>query len=234
MIVAIEERAKQARDKAFYDASVLMQTYGWDQKTDVRISTIGKLIRLLVALQLSLASLRRLQDASDEEWASLFLPAGENRNRLPYLLVLELVTKTGFIASLFSAMESSLRLLLRAIDPTSYFKYQLRTRRLIQVLLLEKLSRAYESEFESVDFLRTLRNTLHSNGVFHPTDGNPATFAFRGSSYSFQPEQRVNFASWQLTLDLADEMRQISFRLARDPIVASKPGTLADPWSTEI
>ncbi|MEX2029354.1 MAG: hypothetical protein WD906_00055 [Anaerolineales bacterium] len=234
MIASIEQQAKEARDKAFYDASVLMQTYHWDQKTDARITTIGKLIRILVALQLSLSSLRRLQVATDEEWSALFLPSGENTDRRPYLLVFELVTKTGFIAALFTAVESSLRVFLNHIDPASYSKYRLRTRELIHLLLLEKLSRPHKSEFESVDFLRTLRNTLHSNGVFHPPDAKSVTFSFKGTSYDFEPEQRVNFASWQLVLDLADDMRQISFRLARDPVISSLAPTVTDPWSMEL
>jgi hypothetical protein len=209
-----------------------MQAYPWDQKTDLRITTIGRLIRLLVALQLSLRSLRGLQAATDEEWSSLVLPAGENKERQPYLLVPELVTKTGFIASLFAAMESSLRVLLKAIDPVSYAKDQVRTRNLIQLLLEKKLSRPYPSEFLSIDFLRTLRNTLHTNGVYNPPDGRPATFTFRGTTYAFEPEKRVNFASWQLVLDLADEMRQIPFRLARDPKISSQ-AAIRDPWSSE-
>jgi hypothetical protein len=233
MIAEVEKQARDARDKAFYDASVLMQAYPWDQKTDLRITTIGRLIRLLVALQLTLRSLRNLKAATDEEWSTLVLPAGKNRERQPYLLVLELVTKTGFIASLFAAMESSLRIFLKTIDPVSYAKDQVRTRKLIQLLLEQKLSRPFSSEFQSVDFLRTLRNTLHSNGVFNPTDGRPATFTFRGKTYAFEPEKRVNFASWKLVIDLADEMRQISFRLARDPKISS-PAAIRDPWSSEV
>src|SRR3990172_7145872 len=102
MIEAAEGRAKEARDKAFYDASVLLQTYGWDQNSDVRITTIGKIIRLLISLQFSLNCLRRLQDAGDEVWSELLLPGGQNLDRLQYLLVHELVTKTGFVGSLFA------------------------------------------------------------------------------------------------------------------------------------
>jgi hypothetical protein len=69
--------------------------------------------------------------------------------------------------------------------------------------------------------------------VYHPPDGKPATFTFRGIVYAFEPDKRVDFASWKLVLDLADEMRQISFRLARDPMISSQ-AAIADSWSSEV
>jgi hypothetical protein len=229
MIEKIERSVKEVRDKAFYDASILKSTFGWDQNADVRVTAIGKIIRLLVALQLGLNSMRRLELANDDQWTTLLLPAGENKEHAPYLGVLELVTKSGFVSSLFSAMESSLRVLLVHIDPEGYARLRLKTRKLFQLLLLEKLSHPYESEFTIIDLLRNLRNTLHSNGVFHPPDSQPVTFTYRGRTLAFEPEKRVDFADWGLIVSLADDMRQICFRIARDPVI-SGASSIPDPW----
>ena len=223
------QSVREARDKAFYDATILLSTFHWDQRTDARITTLSKIIKLLVALQLTCHSFLRLESAAEEEWSSLVLPAGDNSDRRPYLDTMELVTKTGFVASLFAAMESSFRVYLNDLDPEAYARNQSRTREIMRLLLKERLSHEYAPHFEVVDLLRNLRNTLHNNGMFYPPDGRSLSFTFRGLSHAFVPGQRVNFVTWELVIDLADTMRSISFQLARDEKIGSVPGVLADP-----
>jgi hypothetical protein len=216
-------KIREVRDHIFWDATILKRMYPWDQDLDVRGSTLSKLIRLLIALHLTARSILDLATASDDVWASLLLPAGANTDKKPYLDVMQLVTINGFVATLFTALESSFRVLFKSLDPVEYHKLEARTGELIRVLLCEKLSRPFAPYYEVVDFLRTLRNTLHNNTIFQPRDGKARSFTFQGSTYTFTPGKRVNFASLELLLDITDCMRSLAFDIARDPKVSAVP-----------
>ena len=103
-------------------------------------------------------------------------------------------------SSLFSAVEHGVRAIRRAVKPSApeadgpfYGVY-------VAVLRSECTVARREEHIQLLDFLRTLRNTIHNNGVFQPTNGKDVDFTVAGREYAFRVGKQASFFGWDTLL----------------------------------
>src|SRR5690606_2638627 len=127
----------------------------------------------------------------------------------------------GFIQLLQSTAENAFRQFLRAIDPdnrASNFAG-------ICASLCRPTSPRCESDLgqalELLTLLRLVRNSIHNNGIFQPESGRSEQVTFRGQEYRFRVGSLIDFVSWKLLVDLADDLGLLFGRLVRDPALSS-------------
>ena len=83
-----------------------------------------------------------------------------------------------------------------------------------------------------LDLLRLVRNTIHNNGVYFAPDGQDAVVTYKGITYHFYHGKAVDFASWDLLLEIADAVRQLLLDVIADQAVSGVPGQIADPFAS--
>jgi hypothetical protein len=223
------DHVREVRDKAVYDADILINNYPWDQAKDIRIRSLSKVIHLLVGLHISLRSFSEASQQGEDYWDEISLPRPSRGDPQQYLVCFELFVKIGYVASLYSILESSFRVYLEFLEPLLYHENRLKTRKIIRELLFCRLDREYSYGFEWMTILGHIRNSLHNNGVFRPHDDQPQAFTYRGRSFEFVPDRIVDFANWDLLLNLTDDLRGLLFQVARDKHVSAHPGEIIDP-----
>ena len=123
--------------------------------------------------------------------------------------------KTGVVQNLFSCAESSFRVYVRAIDPsacsngTTEFKN-------IYTWLLNKTN--LQENVALLDLLRNVRNTIHNNGTFLPSNGQSQTVLYKECSYVFNSGEAISFMTIELILLLIVDLIELI-----ENIVISKP-----------
>jgi hypothetical protein len=222
------KRAKKIRNSAYLNANLVAGQFGWDQHRDFRVRSLSKLIYVLTGLHTAFCSIDQLSQESDEYWSDLKFPKREHESSKIYIASFEIFIKIGFVASLFSVAESTFRGYLQYLDINQYEKIQLKTEKVIKTLLTQKLTSNYLDRLQQVDFLRHIRNTLHTNGLFSPPDDKPFSIVYRYKEYEFIPGRRINFVNWNLLLNLADDMRSLLFKITVDEKIVT-PKFIPDP-----
>jgi len=223
------DHVREVRDRAVYDADILINNYPWDQSKDIRIRSLSKVIHLLVGLHISLRSFSEASQLGEDYWGEISLPRPSRGDRPQYLACFELFVKIGYVASLYSILESSFRVYMEFLEPQFYRENRLKTRKIIRELLLHRLDREYPHGFEWMTLLGHIRNSLHNNGVFRPHDDRRQAFTYRGRPLEFVPDGIVDFADWDLLLNLTDDLRGLLFQVARDKHISAHLGVIRDP-----
>ncbi|MCD4802312.1 MAG: hypothetical protein K8R16_05175 [Anaerolineales bacterium] len=220
----------EIRNKTDKDISVLICKFDWDQRKDIRIVSLIKILRFLIALQLSLHSLINMADTEYEHWSDLKLPRPIDEDIEGYLLAYKSFIEISFISSLFSIIESTIRAYYQHIDSNEYEQIKKSTYKVTNKFLLEKLDREFTNGLEWVDFMRNIRNVIHNNGVFSPIDGKSRTMIYKDNEYRFIPGKLLHFVEWPLLLDLVNDFRELMFQISIDENICSLPGTIPEPF----
>lgn len=140
--------------------------------------------------------------------------------------------KLGFIQFVFSAVESSLRALLRALKPTAANNGTAEFKSIYDCLIRTELSLpSGQAGIDVLDFFRALRNTLHNNGVSFHKLGTDITISYRGTSYEFIHGQKIGFAYWDLCLALIDDVLDLVTAVIVHQRVTALPFT-RDPFAS--
>ncbi|MCK4821401.1 hypothetical protein KA005_36890 [bacterium] len=223
-------RVVEIRNKTDKDISVLLSQFDWDQRKDIRIVSLVKILRFLIALQLSLHSLINMADTEYEHWSDLKLPRPIDEGIEGYLLAYKAFIEISFVSSLFSIIESTIRAYYQHIDPNEYGQIKKSTYKVTNKFLLEKLDKEFTIDLEWVDFMRNVRNVIHNNGVFSPIDGKSRTLIYKDNEYRFIPGKLLHFVEWPLLLDLANDFRELMFQISVDEKISSLPGTIPEPF----
>lgn len=69
------------------------------------------------------------------------------------------------------------------------------------------------------DFLRTLRNTVHNNGVYSPTNRKDSQFVTVGKTYDFIVGRRAEYFTWQNFVEWLSPIRAALSDLINSPAV---------------
>lgn len=208
------QRLQAIKENAFNDKQRLSTANpNWNLSKDVRLLSLGKFINICERTQFCLHILGKMLD---DEWYQNNME-NETHQEPDYKLILtvefERSTKYGFGMSLFTLIESSFRIFLRAIDPTackggtaafySIHKSLLGSKQLNFSTGDKKIAE------ELLDFVRLIRNLIHNDGVYFDENGNDRTVSYRGTQYQFNHGQLVDFVYWDLLLTLADDIRKL-------------------------
>jgi len=164
-------------------------------------------------------------------WQTISKEPVPTSDRVVYAKEFQNFAKLGLVQFSFSSIESTFRILLRAIDPgacrggTDSFKS------IYECLLRSNLSSAPVDAVELLDLLRHVRNTIHNNGVYFHRDGKNAQVTYKEMTYHFRHGQRVDFVHWDLLLTLTDDVRQLLVQVVSDEAVAGITGQITDPFA---
>ncbi len=223
-------RIIEIRNHTDKDISVLLSQFGWDQRRDIRIVSLGKILRFLIALQLALHSLIEMADTDYKHWPDLKLPRPHEEDISGYLLAYKSFIEISFVSSLFSNIESTIRGYYQHIDPDEYETIKKNTYSVINRFLLIKLSREFSIGLEWVDFMRNIRNIIHNNGVFNPIDGKSRILTYKENEYKFIPGKTLDFVTWPLLLDLVNDFRELMFQIGIDENIMTIPETIPEQF----
>ncbi|MFZ0510617.1 MAG: hypothetical protein WAM14_03340 [Candidatus Nitrosopolaris sp.] len=162
---------------------------------------------------------RNYELPTDTWWDSLpkkFEGSGISKHPIPKPSSLELLKKEvdhywtySFFILLFSSLESSARIIVRATHPGKFNDGRSNMKDILKCLLATNFSN-YECLLE---LLRLGRNTMHNNGVYFPEkkmeeDDPPVVVQYKGTDYKFIDGQVVQYGDLPklLFFDIAPEM----------------------------
>lgn len=229
-VVRYSTRTHELRQRCNGDVAALVNAYRWEPKHDLRIAAITRLTRLLVGLEVSFAYLANAQQ--DDFLMKVRLPGEENIAIEQFLICNEIFLKLGFVSTLFSVVEGAVKSYLQYVDPQA-FDSNASIMSKCNCFLNEKLQWTnYRFDCKVFDFLRLIRNTLHSNGMHFPLGKNDsnARIEYRGTIYEFRDEQRLDFVTWDLLFDIANDLRTLLFQIAHNSAISKIPSPMPDVY----
>lgn len=128
----------------------------------------------------------------------------------------------GFFLFLLSNIEHGFRAIqpkvVRGIDEHSDQPFAQVYSTLFRAVLTPALAAEHGNTF---DLLRTLRNTVHNNGVFSPNIRKDAEFTVAGTKYSFVVGKRADYFGWEHFIGWLPPIRSALTDVTDAPLVAS-------------
>ena len=176
-----------------------------DKERDLRISCFTKCISVLNSTYLFLGLIQKYV-SNKNWWIETSKVSMTDRDINNHLVEFEMFIKIGFLQSFFSAIESSLRIFLYALDSnvcdgsTSAFKN-------IYSSLFKRLK--IQQHEALLDLLRLIRNVIHHNGVFLPNKKENVLIDYKGKQYLFEVGKLIKFAKWGFLMDLLPEIKNM-------------------------
>lgn len=199
----------------------------WDKKTDARITLFSKSINVLNDVQIGMILIH--YHLSRKDWWKLIATDSIPENDIQiYLAEFIMFVKMGFLQFLFSSIESSFRLILKALDPNACSGGTAEFKNIYSSLL----ARLGLGKWEPLlDLLRNTRNTIHNNGVYFHRAGRNEAVVYNGKTYSFVIGRPVDFVTWDFMLELLSELKKLFIEVVSHPDV-SQITTIEDPFVT--
>ncbi|MBI2323096.1 MAG: hypothetical protein HYU88_13630 [Chloroflexi bacterium] len=210
-------------------AAVLAAHLTWDMH-DARVACFQRLFTCwnptLIGLVLTAEHLE-----VDEWWASrpyrsTIPPCDRARSTRDFLNVL----KIGYLHATTAVVENTLRVLLHALDPSAA-KGGLAEFQSVYSALLKRLSAKPAEAAALLELWRLGRNTVHNNGAYRHERGQDRSVSYKGVTYAFRHNHKVNYYGWELLLSLGDDLRQLLREIVSDSAVAALPAPVRDEWA---
>lgn len=228
------QRLQAIKEQAFKDKQQLTTANpGWNPDMDARLSPLGKFINVVERTQFGLHILGKMLD---DDWYQSNME-NETQQDSDYKMILtvefEKSLKYGFGMFLFTLIESSFRIFLRAVDPVACRGATTTFDSIYKSLLGSKQlnfpAANRQTAEKLLDFVRLVRNLIHNDGVYFDEDGNDKTATYRGVQYQFHHGKPVDFVHWDLLLNLADDIRQLLVKVISHPRIATQ-AEVTDPF----
>ncbi len=208
--------------------SVLQRHPTW-KATDARVTVFAKYANTLSNVYLGL--IFQHEQLSHRQWwmpphftAIAPLSDEDIKNKI---VEFDRFLRVGCIQMQVSAIESSFRLYVRALDPTAckngHSEFEPLYRWLFKRLDLQR----YEPLMQ---LLLSVRNTIHNDGVYFHRLGHNKTLVYKGTTYSFEVGKGIDFATWPFHLYLAEEIIQMIIEVVESIAVASL-AAINDPFT---
>lgn len=229
-IARLSRRVKNLRIACQNDFGRLFRHKNLNRQKDIRITSIQRFTRLITGLNVSFLYISNTNQ--EEVLENIKIPIYEENIPIEqYLIVNEILLKLGFTSSLFFIIEGVLRVYLEYIDPISYSQ-NMGIKKVCEELLKKlawKDSAYYNNAF---NFFRLIRNTLHSNRIHNPankSDKTPPPILYKGNYYIFEENKGIDFVTWDLLLDIAEDMKNLLFLIASDELINKSDNLIYDP-----
>src|SRR5712692_4256524 len=196
----------------------------WVSATDARIGVFSRFVNVLESARFGLifeeGYLKSRSWWRDHVTSSVHM---SDADISIYILEFDRSTRIGFLQGQFSAIETFFRLFIRAVDPaflTKTTEFANIYRSLFKRLGLQR--RGFE---ELLDLLREIRNTVHNNGVYFPSNPNRQNIAipYKGQTYHFDIGKGTTFGLWTFYFSLVPDITQMLVDVVEAPEVATLP-----------
>jgi len=198
----------------------------WDLGRDARLTSFAKLANNVESSELALKFLDEYL-ADSNWWRANYSPMPSGEDMKIYIVEFSQFAKTALLQLGFGAIESSLRVFLRTLDPDacngSTAEFQSVYEHLLRSVLPE-----LKNWIPALNLLRLLRNTIHNHGVHLHPKGKDAVVTYKGREYDFEHGSSVDFATWDLLIDLFTDMTEMLAAIVQSPEIQSRVGVV-DP-----
>lgn len=225
------EQLQSVRDRAADGKDAVVALYsGLNPERDARITAFSKFINVLNSLQLALTFISKHLLHNDWwNWIS-----GENISNVDkqiYTTEFANFAKVGYVQGIFLAVESSLRLFLRALDPAACNGGMAEFKSIYECLFNSKLAVNPAGGIALLDLMRLVRNTIHNNGVYFSPRGVDAQLTWNGRTYEFKQGKPVDFLTWETLFQLSDALHSLLRQIVEDVNLQRVTTEITDPFS---
>jgi len=150
----------------------------------------------------------------------------------------DMFIRSNFITELYSAFESSLRVIIQKIEPDYYEENKRIFSKMAKKILTDlKLS----EENKLLEHFSILRNSMHSNGIFDPPNGKKKVIEYKGKKFVYEVGKPIKYAGWTDLLSISKLIHFlfldiINYTLEQKILFIKEPfsdywDTLDDPFS---
>jgi hypothetical protein len=226
------EQLQAVRDRFVDDRVAVIAIYSSvSAEHDARITAYSKAVNVLNSVQLAFTFISN-HLINGQWWAEVARDPIPDADKQIYANEFATFTKIAFIQGLFLAIERSLRLYLRAIDPTACDGGSAQFKSIYECLFKQlKFDAAPANGIALLDLLRLVRNTVHNNGVYFHRSGNDASVIWDGETFEFKQEKPVNFVTWEFMMKISEALRLLLREVVEDAKLKAISTLIDDPFS---
>ncbi|MGB9616816.1 MAG: hypothetical protein ACPL7J_05795 [Desulfomonilaceae bacterium] len=225
------EQLQPIRDRAVDDKTAVAALYPFvDPEHEARITAFSKLINVLNSLQLSFTFLSK-HLLHKPWWDAIGRTPIPDYDKQVYASEFANFVKVGFVHAMFSSIESSFRLFLRALDPAACNGGMAEFKSIYDCLLRSKLAAEPTDGINLLDLLRLVRNTIHNNGVYFNPRGADVTLSWQGETFEFRQGAPVDFVTWEFLIRVSDSLRILLRQVVEDTNLKKIAAMIDDPFS---
>ncbi len=135
-----------------------------------------------------------------------FIMSNKNMNKI--CSEYDMFLRSSFITEIYSAFESSFRVLIHEIDSKYYDENKFSFTRMAKKILNDlQLS----AEYPLVNHFSLIRNSIHSNGIFHPLDGKGKKIIYKNKTFVYKVGEPVQYAGWEDLLSISKLIHYLFF-----------------------
>jgi hypothetical protein len=225
------KQLQPVRDRAVDDKAAVIKLYPFTTpEHDARITAFSKFINVLHSVQLAFAVISK--HLLHKQWwdAIACTPIPDDDKRV-YANEFANFLKVGFVHAMFSSIESSLRLFLRALDPVACNGGMAEFKSIYDCLFSSKLATTPSDGIQLLDLLRLVRNTIHNNGVYFNPRGGNVTLSWQGQTFEFRQGAPVDFVTWEFLIQVSDSLRILLRQVVEDTTLRNITVVIDDPFS---
>lgn len=228
---AIRKRVTSVLNHTIQDKKAIVSTYSRiDPSKDARITAFSKLIDVFRSMELSLIFVSK--HLMDKHWweNSCENPICDNGLQ-SYLNGFNRFMKFGLVHGIFSCVESSLRVFLRALDPTACSAGVANFESIYICLLQSKLSKPQPDGVDLLHLFRLVRNTIHNNGVHFSFSKSrkDERIPWNGTTYEFKQGLPVHGITLDFILTISDDVRLLLRSVVEDSYLKTITHEITDP-----
>lgn len=225
------EQLQPVRDRAVDDKTAVVALYPFaTSEHDARITAFSKLINVLNSVQLAFTFVSK-HLLHKPWWDAIARTPIPDSDKQVYANEFANFTKVGFVHAMFSSIESSLRLFLRALDPVACNGGMAEFKSIYDCLFSSKLATAPTDGTQLLDLLRLVRNTIHNNGVYFNPRGGNVTLNWQGQTFEFRQGAPVDFVTWEFLIRVSDSLRTLLRQVVEDAKLRNVTVEIDDPFS---
>jgi hypothetical protein len=210
------EQLQLVRDRAVDDKAAVMALYQFTApEHDARVTAFSKFINVLNSAQLAFVFISK-HLLHKQWWDAIARTPIPDDDKQVYVNEFANFVKVGFVHAMFSSIESSLRLFLRALDPIACNGGMAEFKSIYDCLFSSKLAIAPADGTQLLDLLRLVRNTIHNNGVYFNPRGGNVTLSWQGQTFEFRQGTPVDFVTWEFLNRVSDSLRVLLRQVVED------------------
>lgn len=200
----------------------------WRPTSDARVACFGKFANIIESTELGLKFLDEYLTHA-EWWAANYAPLPSSEDVAICVGEFSQFNKAALVQLAFGAIESSLRVFLRALDSTACSGGTAEFKSIYDCLLRTKVRLPKpDDRVALLDLFRGIRNSIHNHGVYLRRDGADTIVAYRGTSYDFLHGKPIEFVTWTLVAQLVADVLELLSELVASPELQSI-ASLVDP-----
>lgn len=145
--------------------------------------------------------------------------------------------KYKFGMDYFISLEATFRAILRALDPDAC-ENSTKDYQSIYMCLLGNHQLCFETDekkqaIQTLEFIRKIRNLIHNGSVYYNKDRVDKIIKYKDREYRLSYGQPVDWITWSMLFDLADDIVGLLFRVVNDPKVIEIEA-IPDPIMTTL